>query len=106
MKFRTPTFLLLAAFVAAPGTIALASEPVTGSGEPVTVRMKAEVEDDRRAAARSRTCLAATGSRIRRSGDDCRQPGRSYSRDDIDRTGSVDLADALQRLDPSISRGR
>ena len=29
-------------------------------------------------------------------------PGRSYTRDDINMTGRVDLADALRALDPSI----
>jgi hypothetical protein len=28
--------------------------------------------------------------------------GRAYSRADLDRTGSIDLADALRRLDPAI----
>jgi hypothetical protein len=32
-------------------------------------------------------------------------PGRSYGRDDIERTGETDIGRALQRLDPSISRG-
>jgi hypothetical protein len=32
----------------------------------------------------------------------CAEFGRAYDRDDIDRTGAVDLADALRRLDPSI----
>ncbi len=29
-------------------------------------------------------------------------PGRSYTQDDIRRTGAIDLADALRRLDPAI----
>lgn len=28
--------------------------------------------------------------------------GRAYTRDDLDRTGEVDIADALRKLDPSI----
>jgi hypothetical protein len=28
--------------------------------------------------------------------------GRAYSREDIDRTGEVDLADALRKLDPAV----
>lgn len=53
-----------------------------------------------------RRCLRATGSRIvtaERDGRKCANgPGRVYSRDDLDSTGAVDLANALRRLDPSI----
>lgn len=62
------------------------------------------------------TCLRQTGSRIVASANaradagkdkskrQCTSaPGRSYSREDIDRTGAVDLADALRRLDPSVN---
>lgn len=64
---------------------------------------------------RSSNCLQYTGSRIvsNRSArtqknnstrrDECApMPGRSYSRDDIDSTGAVDLGEALRRLDPAI----
>lgn len=52
-------------------------------------------------------CLTQTGTRINtrdpKTGKAaCQGPGRHYSRDDIDRTGQTDLADALRRLDPSI----
>jgi hypothetical protein len=30
-------------------------------------------------------------------------PGRSYDRGDLERTGAIDIGDALQSLDPSIS---
>lgn len=53
-----------------------------------------------------RNCLKATGSRIisaDRHGRKCASAaGRAYNRDDLDRTGAVDLADALRRLDPAI----
>lgn len=54
-------------------------------------------------AAQSR-CLRETGTRIkRRDGDGClASPGRSYSRDELQRTGSLTLGEALQRLEPSI----
>lgn len=56
---------------------------------------------------RAADCLTQTGTRIRtrdaKSGKvNCQGPGRSYSRDDLDRTGQVDLADALRRIDPSV----
>jgi len=51
-------------------------------------------------------CLKQTGSRIAartaHNGRRCTAIGRSYSQDDIRRTGEVDLADALRKLDPSI----
>jgi len=47
------------------------------------------------------TCLTDTGSRI--PGQKCRGYGRSYSNEDIDRTGQTNAADALSLLDPSIT---
>lgn len=59
-------------------------------------------------------CLRETGSRITaaenqramRAGkpaDRCASvAGRAYDRDDIDRTGAIDVGDALRRLDTSI----
>jgi hypothetical protein len=31
-------------------------------------------------------------------------PGRSYSQDELERTGAIDTAEALRLLDPSFSR--
>lgn len=62
----------------------------------------------------NRNCLQDTGSRItasanakaRKAGKKEREcansPGRSYSKEDIDRTGQTDTASALRQLDPSI----
>lgn len=56
-------------------------------------------------------CLRHTGSRIpvradRRTGKKdagcIAAHGRVYTRDDLDRTGEVDIADALRKLDPAI----
>ncbi len=52
-------------------------------------------------------CLKQTGSRIApradKQGRKCVSAnGRSYSKEDLDRTGEIDLADALRRLDPAI----
>ena len=87
----------------------------------VAVSASAEAEADSansndRDAVSDHTCLRQTGSRIIASANaraDARKdkakrqctgaPGRSYSREDIDRTGAVDLADALRRLDPSVN---
>ncbi len=54
-----------------------------------------------------RTCLRETGSLIRAKPGHCLPvPGRSYSGEELQRTGAPDTARALQMLDPSISRGR
>lgn len=50
-------------------------------------------------------CIRQTGSRIRPrdAKTACNgQPGRSYSKDELDRTGHTNLADALRTLDPSV----
>jgi len=49
-------------------------------------------------------CPRETGTRIvKRDGKrTCAQAGRVYSREDIERTGHTDLAQALRTLDPSI----
>jgi hypothetical protein len=47
-------------------------------------------------------CLTQTGSRIATKGTDCSSAGRSYSREDIDRTGAVTADEALRLMDPSI----
>ena len=53
-------------------------------------------------------CLRETGTLIKQRDKDgkraCIQqaPGRSYSNEDISRTGETDLADALRHLDTSI----
>ena len=52
-------------------------------------------------------CVKDTGTNIRprdpKTGKPlCIGPGRSYSREQIDRTGQTNLADALRRLDPSV----
>lgn len=50
-------------------------------------------------------CVSETGSRIK-SGKDKKGcnglPGRSFGKDDLDRTGAITVGEALERLDPSI----
>jgi hypothetical protein len=48
-------------------------------------------------------CLTQTGSRITGNGVNCTSFGRSYSSDDINRTGSTTADEALRLLDPSIT---
>jgi hypothetical protein len=50
-------------------------------------------------------CIRETGTRIAaRDEEGCTgAPGDSYDRDDIDRTGAVDTADAIRKLSPSAT---
>lgn len=55
-----------------------------------------------------RHCLRETGSRIvaRQNAKGQKRcnamPGRAYTRDDLNRTGQVNIADALRMLDPAV----
>jgi hypothetical protein len=48
-------------------------------------------------------CPNQTSSRIPRSPADCSAFGRTYSSDDIDRTGATTTGGALRLLDPSVT---
>jgi hypothetical protein len=51
-----------------------------------------------------RPCAPVTASRIPARPDECSpSPGRTYSQEDVERTGQTNVADALQMLDPSIT---
>ena len=55
------------------------------------------------ALAQNPVCLTQTGSRITGNNANCSVFGRSYSSDDISRTGSTTADEALRLLDPSIT---
>ena len=72
-------------------------------------RQEARQERAERDRSSDRFCIQQTGSRIianrnARSKDERAEAsgGRVYTREDIERTGSTDLQDALRRLDPAI----
>jgi len=51
-------------------------------------------------------CLRETGSRIAPKKGECLPvAGRTYSRDELGRTGRQSTGDALRQLDPSITTG-
>ena len=53
-----------------------------------------------------RNCLQSTGSLIPAKKGECLPvAGRSYSEQELRRSGAIDTAHALQMLDPSISLG-
>ena len=53
-------------------------------------------------------CITQTGSRLKsKDKNGCNGlPGRSYTKADIELTGATTVAEALQRLDPSVQIGR
>ena len=78
----------------------------TAPAEEATVPV--QQAEEVKGATPDRFCLQETGSRMvarqnakgqKRCGS---TPGRSYTRSDLDRTGHVDLAEALRALDPAI----
>ena len=55
------------------------------------------------AIAKKPACVSESAIRSPSDHADCSAIGRSYSRDDIDRTGKTNIGDALAVLDPSIT---
>ena len=55
------------------------------------------------AAIKDPSCLTDTGSRVSLGPGQCRGFGRSYSNQDIQRTGQTSAADALSLLDSSVT---
>jgi len=108
---RLPLMLMLAAGLAAAAANAqtVADPAPVPLPSPAQEAPKATPEapsaDTDRKPLSDTTCLRETGSRITKRAGKPRctaQPGRVYTKDDIDRTGYTDLGDALRALDPSI----
>ncbi len=98
MRIRS---ILLAAVLAAAAIPAIAAEPAPPARDVVPATAAAERDTD----TVDRHCLRETGTRIRaRTGERrCTAfAGRVWTRDDLDRTGRTDVADALRTLDVSI----
>ena len=94
--------------------LAFAASAQTAPAEPATPQAadvapaQASANQDKVDAKKDedRNCLKHTGSRLIRADSKGRKcadaTGRSYSKEDIDRTGATDLRDALRRLDPAV----
>ena len=104
-------------------TSLLAGFAFAASAQSVGVTTQPTVQDDLRSDiatrdVRDHTCLRETGSLITTSQNQrtlrrarankeptvelkCSEYGRSYTQDDIRRTGAVNLADAIRQLDPA-----
>ena len=101
---RWASTLVLAAS-AAGAVFAQSSAPTPATSAPLTTQATpmphAAIQPGDRA------CIRQTGSLIPAKEGRCLPvAGRSYSGDELRRTGTPDTARALQMLDPSISVGR
>lgn len=109
---RIPLFAAVfgMAFLASAQTAAPADtqdEISASAAAPTAAQAEADKPIDAKKELADRNCLRQTGSRIApradKHGRKCvNAPGRSYSKEDLDRTGAIDTADALRRLDPSV----
>ncbi len=107
-----PLFVLLLACIAVP----VSAQSTPAPAEPVataTPETPAPSDDVSSQPQPAGTCLVSTGSRIDAARNDrairsgkaprcANAAGRAYTRDDIDRSGHVDIADALRSLDTSL----
>lgn len=120
MKRRLASPLLLAS-VLATAAFAVSAQGVNASvavdaGAPAAIDADARLDVDATPQI-DRNCLTRTGSRIVARDSTTRSTrernekfagrcvpanGRVYSREDIERTGEVDIANALRKLDPAI----
>ncbi len=111
------TLLCGLAFAAGAQNASQDTAPATDPGTPEsrTYANEATASEDSQPLS-DRNCLRRTGSRITataneradRLNDPTRRKcapvhGRSYDRDDLDRTGQTNVADALRMLDPSVN---
>jgi hypothetical protein len=101
---------LLAALILAAGTLstAAAEPPVNAaSTKAAATKDAAQSKPDARAealqAARARTCVPPSASRIPRKPDECSSAaGRAYDHQDLKSTGAPTTAQALRLLDPTV----
>jgi hypothetical protein len=100
---------IAACIVASPFAVSAQSVDAATDADAERVEQSAEgpvVGTDAEAApsVTDRTCLRATGTRIKsRDADGCTGArGRAYSREDIEQTGTTDLGEALRRLDTGV----
>jgi hypothetical protein len=107
-RLMLATALSAFAFVAAAQTpnpqapVETAAQPVAQADARADASADAQAQPAKKKLSDAR-CLRQTGSRIQsKSKQDCAAYGRSYSRDDLNGTGEVDVASALRKLDPAV----
>ena len=101
--------LMLIAFLS---TFALAVQAEEAAPQPAAAEEVVEITGDsvktEEIAAVEKNCIRATGTRIQhRDKDGCTGlAGRSYTGDELRRTGATRIGEALIMLDPSVSGRR
>lgn len=95
------------AFAASAQNVAAAVEADAQAPTAATADANAPADAKKAKPAFDNNCLRYTGTRIQQRDKNGKPvcnpvPGRAYSKQDIDRTGEIDLADALRKLDPSV----
>jgi hypothetical protein len=104
MKFRSTLLTVLAAGLLMPAAV-LAEETAKPAKEATAEKAEAKKAEVKKAD--SAKCAEVTGSRIKptKTGD-CQtvsnRPIRTYTSEELQNTGEMDLASALKSLDPSI----
>lgn len=102
-------FLLTAAVASVLATGIAYAAPLTSKTTDSNATSKDTTTITASTPTNERYCLRHTGSHIATSTNDRKEytqcvnaNGRVYTRDDIERTGTNNVADALRKLDPSI----
>jgi hypothetical protein len=97
MKYRTPLLMVCAALLAMP---------VVGGSPDKATDAAAAPSADAKPLKLAKHCAAVTGTRIRpKLKDNCEsaaRPNRTFTQEDLQRTGQIDINEALRRLDPSF----
>ncbi|MGH8028160.1 MAG: hypothetical protein ACREO0_15690 [Pseudoxanthomonas sp.] len=106
-RFALTSALLSLAFAASAQNAApAAAEPTAPQAAPANAASVHQDKNDAKDEIADRNCLKHTGSRVIRADSKGRKcaiaAGRAYNRDDIDRTGAIDLKDAIRKLDPAV----
>ncbi len=104
MKLLLSTLPILAVLVLATGCAAPTRDTMPAEADQVSDSASEPFDADQ--PARAHNCIQYTGTRITTrdmEGRDCvAANGRVYTREDLRRTGEIDIADALRKLDPAI----
>ncbi len=105
--FALAAGLALAANAQQPDVQPATATPVEAPADASEDANDRQAQPDARSEALDRMCLTQTGSRLIRRDSEGRKcaaaVGRSYTADDLRRTGTPDIGQALQLLDPSIN---
>jgi hypothetical protein len=98
MKIRSMILSLSAAALLAPMACLAADDATPASTDPATVTTEAKPKK------LETLCDNVTGTRIRPSrSNNCAsaaRPFRTYTQEELERTGEVDLSEALRKIDP------